>query len=165
MTRYTLLMLFATRRKIRMLQFVQLLRKMIWLHEFRFESGWADPLCRSFSSFLRHGSSFCCSRCFLYSNLGKGIASRAAASASARETNRGLEPLLQSLRSLRPFERFVAKDKKRIFFVPVSNVLWIEARGNYAHIHTAVTCCGKPWRTWRRSWRLTTSSACGSRPS
>jgi two-component system, LytTR family, response regulator len=51
--------------------------------------------------------------------------------------NRGLEPLLKSLRSLRPFERFVVKDKKRIFFVPVSNVLWIEATGNYACIHTA----------------------------
>ena len=34
-------------------------------------------------------------------------------------------------------ERFVVKDKKRIFFVPVSNVLWIEAAGNYACIHTA----------------------------
>src|SRR5215469_11760767 len=33
--------------------------------------------------------------------------------------------------------RFVVKDKKRIFFVPVSNVLWIEATGNYACIHTA----------------------------
>ena len=53
------------------------------------------------------------------------------------KANRGLEPLLQSLRSLRPFERFVVKDKKRIFFVPVSNVLWIEATGNYACIHTA----------------------------
>jgi two-component system LytT family response regulator len=31
----------------------------------------------------------------------------------------------------------VVKDKKRIFFVPVSNVLWIEATGNYACIHTA----------------------------
>src|ERR1700676_2821308 len=51
--------------------------------------------------------------------------------------NRGLEPLLKSLRSLRPFERFVVKDTKRIFFVPVSNVLWIEATGNYACIHTA----------------------------
>ncbi|MGA8508929.1 MAG: response regulator, partial [Candidatus Sulfotelmatobacter sp.] len=54
-----------------------------------------------------------------------------------REANRGLEPLLQSLRSLRPLERFVVKEKKRIFFVPVSNVLWIEATGNYACIHTA----------------------------
>jgi two-component system LytT family response regulator len=54
-----------------------------------------------------------------------------------REANRDLEPLLQSLRSLRPLERFVVKDKKRIFFVPVSNVLWIEATGNYACIHTA----------------------------
>ena len=54
-----------------------------------------------------------------------------------REANRGLEPLLQSLRSLRPLERFVVKDNKRIFFVPVSNVLWIEATGNYACIHTA----------------------------
>ena len=54
-----------------------------------------------------------------------------------RKANRGLEPLLQSLRSLRPLERFVVKDKKRIFFVPVSNVLWIEATGNYACIHTA----------------------------
>jgi two-component system LytT family response regulator len=53
------------------------------------------------------------------------------------KANRGLEPLLQSLRSLRPFERFVVKDKKRIFFVPVANVLWIEAAGNYACIHTA----------------------------
>ena len=53
------------------------------------------------------------------------------------KANRGLEPLLQSLRGLRPFERFVVKDKKRIFFVPVSNVLWIEATGNYACIHTA----------------------------
>src|SRR5215475_80364 len=53
------------------------------------------------------------------------------------KTNRDLEPLLQSLRSLRPLERFVVKDKKRIFFVPVSNVLWIEATGNYACIHTA----------------------------
>jgi len=34
-------------------------------------------------------------------------------------------------------ERFVVKDKKRIFFVPVSHVLWIEAAGNYACIHTA----------------------------
>jgi hypothetical protein len=34
-------------------------------------------------------------------------------------------------------ECFVVKDKKRIFFVPVSNVLWIEATGNYACIHTA----------------------------
>jgi two-component system, LytTR family, response regulator len=54
-----------------------------------------------------------------------------------REPNLGLEPLLQSLRTLRPLERFVVKDKKRIFFVPVSNVLWIEATGNYACIHTA----------------------------
>jgi two-component system LytT family response regulator len=34
-------------------------------------------------------------------------------------------------------ERFVVKNKKRIFFVPVSNVLWIEATGNYACLHTA----------------------------
>jgi two-component system, LytTR family, response regulator len=54
-----------------------------------------------------------------------------------REANRGLEPLLQSLRSLRPLERFVVKDKKRIFFVPVSNVWWIETTGNYACIHNA----------------------------
>jgi two-component system LytT family response regulator len=53
------------------------------------------------------------------------------------KANRDLEPLLQSHRSLRPLERFVVKDKKRIFFVPVSNVLWIEAMGNYACIHTA----------------------------
>ncbi len=45
--------------------------------------------------------------------------------------NRGLEPLLKSLRSLRSFERFVVKDKKRIFFVPVSNVLWIEAEADF----------------------------------
>jgi two-component system, LytTR family, response regulator len=51
--------------------------------------------------------------------------------------NRGLEPLLQSLRTLRPLERFVVKGKKRIFFVSVSDVLWIEATGNYACIHTA----------------------------
>src|SRR6202789_3884307 len=55
----------------------------------------------------------------------------------SRKSNRGLEPLLQSLRSLRPLERFVVKDKKRIFFVPVSNVLWFKATGNYACIHTA----------------------------
>jgi two-component system LytT family response regulator len=48
-----------------------------------------------------------------------------------REANRSLEPLLQSLRSLRRFERFVVKDKKRMFFVTVSNVLWIEATGHY----------------------------------
>jgi two-component system, LytTR family, response regulator len=53
------------------------------------------------------------------------------------KSKRGLEPLLQSLRSLRPMDRFVVKDKKRIFFVPISNVLWIEATGNYACIHTA----------------------------
>src|ERR1700741_1975201 len=53
------------------------------------------------------------------------------------KANRDLEPLLRSLRSLRPLERFVVKDKKRIFFVPVSHVLWIEATGNYACIHTA----------------------------
>ncbi len=53
------------------------------------------------------------------------------------KANRGLEPLLQSLRSVRPLERFVVKDKKRIFFVPVSNVFWIEATGNYVCIHTA----------------------------
>jgi two-component system LytT family response regulator len=51
--------------------------------------------------------------------------------------NRDLEPLLESLRTLRPLERFVVKDKKRIFFVSVSSVLWIEAAGNYACIHTA----------------------------
>ena len=54
-----------------------------------------------------------------------------------REANRDLEPLLRSLRSLRTLERFVVKDNKRIFFVPVPNVLWIEATGNYACIHTA----------------------------
>jgi two-component system, LytTR family, response regulator len=54
-----------------------------------------------------------------------------------RKADPALEPLLQSLRSLRPWERFVVKDKKRIFFVPVSHVLWIEATGNYACIHTA----------------------------
>jgi two-component system LytT family response regulator len=54
-----------------------------------------------------------------------------------RDANRSLEPLLQSLRSVRPLERFVVKDKKRIFFVPVADVLWIEATGNYACIHTA----------------------------
>jgi two-component system LytT family response regulator len=54
-----------------------------------------------------------------------------------REANRDLEPLLRSLRSLRTLERFVVKDNKRIFFVPVSNVLWIEATGNYSCIHTA----------------------------
>jgi two-component system LytT family response regulator len=53
------------------------------------------------------------------------------------KTNRDLEPLLESLRTRRPLDRFVVKDKKRIFFVPVSNVLWIEAAGNYACIHTA----------------------------
>jgi two-component system, LytTR family, response regulator len=53
------------------------------------------------------------------------------------KANRDLEPLLESLRTLRPLERFVVKDKKRIFFVSVSNVLWIEAAGNYACIHTA----------------------------
>jgi two-component system LytT family response regulator len=53
------------------------------------------------------------------------------------KANRDLEPLLESLRTLRPLERFVVKDKKRIFFVSVSSVLWIEAAGNYACIHTA----------------------------
>ncbi len=53
------------------------------------------------------------------------------------KANSGFEPLLESLRSFRPLDRFVVKDKKRIFFVPVSNVLWIEATGNYACIHTA----------------------------
>src|SRR5579862_11578 len=53
------------------------------------------------------------------------------------KAKRGLEPLLQSLRKRRPLERFVVKDKKRIFFVPVSHVLWIEATGNYVCIHTA----------------------------
>lgn len=51
--------------------------------------------------------------------------------------DRDLEPLLRSLRSLRTLERFVVKDDKRIFFVPVSKVVWIEATGNYACIHTA----------------------------
>src|SRR5437868_15124845 len=27
-----------------------------------------------------------------------------------------------------------------------------------------VTCCGKLWHTWKRSWRHTTSSECGNRP-
>ena len=53
------------------------------------------------------------------------------------KASRRLEPLLESLRDLRPLKRFVIKDKKRIFFVPVSHVLWIEAAGNYACIHTA----------------------------
>lgn len=50
---------------------------------------------------------------------------------------------------LRPLERFVVKDKKRIFFVPVSHVLWIEATGTM-HAHTppaTVTCCGNPGTT------------------
>ena len=46
-------------------------------------------------------------------------------------------PGIAKLLDLRPLERFVVKDKKRIFFVPVSHVLWIEATGNYACIHTA----------------------------
>jgi two-component system LytT family response regulator len=53
------------------------------------------------------------------------------------KSNQDLEPLLESLRMRRPLERFVVKDKKRIFFVSVSSVLWIEAAGNYACIHTA----------------------------
>lgn len=52
-----------------------------------------------------------------------------------RGANPDFEPLLRSLRRLRPLERFVVKDKKRIFFVLVSNVLWIEATGNYVSIH------------------------------
>src|SRR6201996_8777146 len=40
-----------------------------------------------------------------------------------KEANRDLKPLLQSLRDLRPLDRFVVRDKKRIFFVPVSKVL------------------------------------------
>src|SRR6202166_4067861 len=46
-------------------------------------------------------------------------------------------PGIAKLLDRRPLERFVVKDKKRIFFVPVSHVLWIEATGNYACIHTA----------------------------
>src|SRR6202007_1321936 len=55
----------------------------------------------------------------------------------SRKATRDLESLFQSLRSLRPLERFVVKDKKRIFFVPVSNVLWIEGTGEYDCIPTA----------------------------
>jgi Response regulator containing CheY-like receiver domain and AraC-type DNA-binding domain len=52
-----------------------------------------------------------------------------------RKANRGLEPLLQSLRSLRPLERFVVKDKKRIFFVPVSHVFVDRSHGKLC-LHT-----------------------------
>jgi two-component system LytT family response regulator len=58
------------------------------------------------------------------------------------KSTRDLEPLLQSLRSLRPLERFVVKDEKRIFFVPVSNVLWIESTGNYVCIQRACKVVG-----------------------
>ena len=69
--------------------------------------------------------------------FGKALAHARQVLEQRGKANRALEPLLQSLRGLRPLERFVVKDKKRIFFVPVSNVLWIEATGNYVCIHTA----------------------------
>jgi hypothetical protein len=64
--------------------------------------------------------------------LRKALAHALQVVAQRGTASRDLQPLLQSLRSLRPLERFVVKDKTRIFFVPVSNVLWIEATGNYA---------------------------------
>jgi two-component system, LytTR family, response regulator len=67
----------------------------------------------------------------------KALAHAREVLAQRKDASRSLEPLLQTLRGLRPMERFVVKDKKRIFFVPVANVLWIEAAGNYACIHTA----------------------------
>ena len=81
--------------------------------------------------------------------------------------NRGLEPLLQSLRSLRPLERFVVKDKKRIFFVPCPTFCGSKPRETMpAYIPPAtVTCCGKLWHISKRGLRHTTSSACGNRPS
>jgi two-component system, LytTR family, response regulator len=83
-----------------------------------------------------------------------------------REANRGLEPLLRSLRSLRPLERFVVKDKKRIFFVPFPTCCGSKPRETMPAytLPATVTCCVKPWRTWRKSWRHTTLSACGSQP-
>jgi len=84
-----------------------------------------------------------------------------------RKANRGLEPLLQSLRSLRPLERFVVKDKKRIFLFPFPMFCGSKPRETMpAYTPPAtVTCCGKPWHTWKRGWRHTTSSECGNRPS
>ena len=83
------------------------------------------------------------------------------------KAHRDLEPLLQSLRNLRPLERFVVKDKKRIFFVPFPTCCGSKPRETTPAYTppAAVTCYGKPWHTWKRSWRHTTSSACGNRPS
>ncbi len=47
-----------------------------------------------------------------------------------------LGAMLSDLRKERRLERFVVRDNERIFFVPVSDVVWIEAAGNYACLHT-----------------------------
>jgi len=55
----------------------------------------------------------------------------------SRIENRGLEPLLQSLRSPPPIGTFCGKGQEADFLCSRFPGLWIEATGNYACIHTA----------------------------
>lgn len=55
------------------------------------------------------------------------------------ESRDGIQDLLQQLerRGRKHLERFVVKRQGRIVLVPVGEVSWIEAAGNYVYIHTA----------------------------
>ncbi|NRA95683.1 MAG: response regulator transcription factor [Planctomycetes bacterium] len=55
------------------------------------------------------------------------------------ESRDGVQDLLQQLerRGRKHLERFVVKRQGRIVLVPVDEVDWIEAAGNYVYIHTA----------------------------
>jgi two-component system LytT family response regulator len=50
---------------------------------------------------------------------------------------RDMKEVLREIRKDRPLDRFVVRENERIFFVPVSDVIWIEAAGSYACIHLA----------------------------
>ena len=51
------------------------------------------------------------------------------------KVQRDLRDVLLEIRKARSAERFVVRENERIFFVPVSDVLWIEAAGSHACIH------------------------------
>jgi len=63
------------------------------------------------------------------------------------------EPLLQSLRSLRPLERFCGKDKSGFSLFQFPTFCGSKPRETMpAYTPPAtVTCCGKPWHTWKRA--------------
>ncbi|HEX6879765.1 MAG TPA: response regulator [Terriglobales bacterium] len=51
------------------------------------------------------------------------------------KVRREMMEMMTEVKKHRPLERFVVRENDRIFFVPVAEVTWIEAAGNYACIH------------------------------